>query len=253
MGVDSGLPDFRGTAGFWNAYPPLKHLGIDFQSMAQPRWFTTNPAMAWGFYGSRMMLYRQTQPHSGFQLLLRWARSKVAGSFVFTSNVDGHFQKAGFDEERVVECHGSLSHVQDEGQIKPAAFDLTIDMEKLHCLNLPKNSTTGELLRPAVLMFNDGGWISDRTDAQEERLEQWYSGVKDKSLAVVELGAGAAVPTVRYFSERAVARPNATLIRINPRESEIPRGLGSHHFSFPFGAKATLERLDAFMREGVKA
>ncbi|HQN18542.1 MAG TPA: Sir2 family NAD-dependent protein deacetylase, partial [Syntrophobacteraceae bacterium] len=22
MGVDSGLPDFRGNQGFWNAYPP---------------------------------------------------------------------------------------------------------------------------------------------------------------------------------------------------------------------------------------
>ena len=24
MGVDSGLPDFRGDLGFWKAYPPLK-------------------------------------------------------------------------------------------------------------------------------------------------------------------------------------------------------------------------------------
>ena len=26
LGVDSGLPDFRGTEGFWNAYPPFRHL-----------------------------------------------------------------------------------------------------------------------------------------------------------------------------------------------------------------------------------
>ena len=24
MGVDSGLPDFRGNAGFWNVYPALR-------------------------------------------------------------------------------------------------------------------------------------------------------------------------------------------------------------------------------------
>ena len=30
MGVDSGLPDFRGDEGFWNAYPPLRHLGLSF-------------------------------------------------------------------------------------------------------------------------------------------------------------------------------------------------------------------------------
>jgi len=27
MGIDSGLPDFRGEQGFCKAYPPLRHLG----------------------------------------------------------------------------------------------------------------------------------------------------------------------------------------------------------------------------------
>jgi len=31
MGVDSGLPDFRGNAGLWTAYPPIKKLGYDFK------------------------------------------------------------------------------------------------------------------------------------------------------------------------------------------------------------------------------
>jgi len=26
MGVDSGLPDFRGDEGFWRAYPPMAKL-----------------------------------------------------------------------------------------------------------------------------------------------------------------------------------------------------------------------------------
>jgi NAD-dependent SIR2 family protein deacetylase len=30
MGVDSGLPDFRGNEGFWRAYPPMAKLGIQF-------------------------------------------------------------------------------------------------------------------------------------------------------------------------------------------------------------------------------
>ena len=59
MGVDSGLPDFRGTQGFWRAYPLYAKLGLDFASMANPRWFTTDPAFAWGFYGHRLELYRR--------------------------------------------------------------------------------------------------------------------------------------------------------------------------------------------------
>ena len=42
MGVDSGLPDFRGSEGFWKAYPPLAKLGIRFEEMANPRWFLEN-------------------------------------------------------------------------------------------------------------------------------------------------------------------------------------------------------------------
>jgi len=51
IGVDSGLPDFRGDEGFWKAYPPLKKLGLNFSQMANPKWFDTNPFLAWGFYG----------------------------------------------------------------------------------------------------------------------------------------------------------------------------------------------------------
>lgn len=34
IGVDSGLPDFRGNDGFWRAYPALAHARIDFTEVA---------------------------------------------------------------------------------------------------------------------------------------------------------------------------------------------------------------------------
>ena len=112
MGVDSGLPDFRGPQGFWNAYPAIAKLGLSFSEMANPSWFETDPALAWAFYGHRLNLYRRTVPHAGFQRLLNAARQKPKGYFIFTSNVDGHFQKAGFATDRIVECHGSIHHLQ---------------------------------------------------------------------------------------------------------------------------------------------
>src|SRR5262245_37842596 len=112
MGVDSGLPDFRGGEGFWKAYPPYARLGLDFPSLANPRWFRTDPELAWGFYGHRMMLYRQTEPHGGFSILRRWMRQMRRGGFVFTSNVDGHFQCSGFSPEHVYEVHGSTGAMQ---------------------------------------------------------------------------------------------------------------------------------------------
>ena len=112
MGVDSGLPDFRGNEGFWKAYPPYAKLGLSFVEMANPKWFNRDPGFAWGFYGHRLTLYRQTIPHKGFDILLKWGQNKKEGYFVFTSNVDGQFQKAGFADEKIIECHGSIHHFQ---------------------------------------------------------------------------------------------------------------------------------------------
>src|SRR4051812_15076573 len=43
MGVDSGLPDFRGGSGFWKAYPRYAKLGLQFTAIANPRWFSSDP------------------------------------------------------------------------------------------------------------------------------------------------------------------------------------------------------------------
>lgn len=93
MGVDSGLPDFRGDDGFWKAYPIAKELNLSFQEMANPIWFITNPPMAWAFYGHRYNLYKNTIPHDGFKILLDLVKQKNDNYFIFTSNVDGQFQK----------------------------------------------------------------------------------------------------------------------------------------------------------------
>src|SRR5690606_17348450 len=112
MGIDSGLPDFRGAQGFWSAYPALQSSGIRFQDIASPQQFRRDPAMAWGFYGHRLNLYRNTRPHEGFDVLQQIAAQLPNKAFVFTSNVDGHFQKAGFPSGRVLECHGSIHFLQ---------------------------------------------------------------------------------------------------------------------------------------------
>src|SRR5262245_30593223 len=98
MGVDAGLPDFRGTEGFWRAYPALARARLRFEEIANPEHFFSDPTLAWGFYGHRLNLYRRTPPHAGHHILRRWADRMANGAFVFTSNVDGLFQKAGLHD-----------------------------------------------------------------------------------------------------------------------------------------------------------
>ncbi len=250
MGVDSGLPDFRGDHGFWHAYPPYAALGLSFSDLADPRWFRTDPALAWGFYGHRLELYRRTLPHDGFAILRAWEATAPSGAFVFTSNVDGQFQRAGFDPQRIVECHGSIHLAQCTRCERPAfAADdiaLAIDMATMRApLPLPTCDRCGALLRPAILMFGDGHWEDSIANAQHRRLQQWLVGLPDDArLVVVECGAGTAIPTVRYTGERLQSMRKATLVRINPRESNGPRGT----ISIAMGARDALRAIAAATR-----
>lgn len=222
MGVDSGLPDFRGNQGMWQAYPELGKQRIDFTEIANPAAFRHHPRLAWGFYGHRLDLYRQTLPHQGFHLLRQLAEILELPYFVFTSNVDGQFQKAGFDPKQIYECHGSIHHLQCLAACKQdiwSADDLTPEIDQQDCqwlAQLPLCPSCGNLARPNILMFDDYAWLSQRQKQQKQRLDAFLQ-IHHQPL-VIEIGAGTAIPTVRYFSEQFA--PN--LIRINPRESELP-------------------------------
>jgi NAD-dependent SIR2 family protein deacetylase len=241
MGVDSGLPDFRGKEGFWNAYPYAKKLGLNFQDLANPRWFTENPKLAWAFYGHRLNLYRKTQPHEGFYLLKKLVESKNNDYFIFTSNVDGQFQKSGFDEKNIVEIHGSIHYLQcvlpcSDDIWSAEGVEVNVDMENFQALDpLPICKNCGRIARPNILMFSDFSWIPTRTENQEFRFDLWLNKVlnKDKKLVIIEIGAGKAIPTVRFTSEKIGRQLRSTLIRINPRDYDVPSNIDA--ISIPMG------------------
>jgi len=85
---------------------------------------------------------------------------------------------------------------------------------------LPKCKRCNAILRPNVLMFGmdalfpptfyfhltsfllgDAEYIECRTQDQEKRFGDWLESVT-VPIAVVEIGAGLAVPTVRHVSEQ---------------------------------------------------
>ncbi len=246
MGVDSGLPDFRGSEGFWGAYPALGRARISFEQIASPAAFGSHPRQAWGFYGHRLNLYRATVPHEGFNILRRIGACLPQGYFVFTSNVDGQFQKAGFDPARIGECHGSIHHLQCLSaccdSIWPAD-DFQPEVDEARCLlrsAFPRCPYCGNLVRPNVLMFGDWGWLDARSDQQQQNLQNWLHKVD--RLLVIEIGAGSRIPTVRRLGESLPGQ----LIRINPTEPELGRGKG---VSIACGGLEALRRIGAALNE----
>lgn len=219
MGLESGLPDFRGPNGLWRQYPGLARAGMGFEDIANPTVFATNPQLAWGFYGHRLQSYRTVMPHAGFAHLLRWGEAKPKGLAVFTSNVDGQFQKAGYNQHPLQECHGSIHFLQCAAaccnDIWPAdGFQPEVDSATSRLRNaVPTCPHCGHMARPNVLMFNDADWIDDRTNAQRQRLTRWLSAAEPG--VVLEIGAGKAVATVRSYTHIR-QREGWKLVRVNP-------------------------------------
>jgi hypothetical protein len=85
-------------------------------------------------------------------------------------------------------------------------------------------------------MFGDGSWLTSRHGEQEQRYARWLRQVQGRRMVAIELGAGLAIPTVRWQCESR----GDVLIRINPREANTPEG----GISLPLGALEALERID---------
>ncbi len=239
MGVDSGLPDFRGDEGFWKAYPPMQKLNLCFSDMANPTWFDEDPHFAWTFYGHRLNLYRETKPHDGFSMLLDLVKEKNDNYFIFTSNVDGQFQKAGFDENKIVEVHGSIHHLQCTKKCtnkiwSAKGLHVEVDMKKFKAKNILTCKECGAVARPNIMMFDDWDWNEKRTKQQQVKMNKWIKQIKinNQKLVVIEIGAGKALPRVRITSEQVASKCNGQVIRINPRDSDFYKNIG---ISIPLG------------------
>ena len=278
MGVDSGLGTFRGkNAGVW---PPLLKRGLDFSEVSDPQWFEDDAHFAWAFWKFRHDAYTQAPPHRGYSLLREWAEGKPHGMFSFTSNIDGHWFEAGVPEDRCWEVHGTVRHLQctddsccappepggEEGAAKDSArtgswptadalAGLREDPETNRIVGgaevLPRCRNCGGLARPNVLMFGDWNHETTRSDAQEAAYEAWQAeitaGGPAPKVAVIEIGAGMAVPTVRMEAQHAADQWNAPLIRLNLETPQVEH-LKQPGVSIAIGALEALVKIDEAMK-----
>ena len=159
--------------------------------------------------------------------------------------MDGQFQRAGFPDDRILECHGSIHHLQCVRGCTRALWptdglQIDVDSETIRARSaLPRCPHCGGLSRPNILMFGDYGWLPTRFEEQEPRYARWLAETRTLNVVAIEIGAGLAIPTVRIECEERAR----TLVRINPREAETsPPGIG---LALP--ALDALTRLDAVL------
>lgn len=212
MGVDSGLPDFRGKTGLWT------EAKSNFLKYSTAKAFDDDPVTAWNFYITRINQYSDVAPHRGFTDLLNLFKKHNKDYFVVTSNVDGHFQKSGYDPALIHEIHGDLLHAQCVNSCRRVVYPMPkFSGEVIKIDDIPTCPNCKHVLRPHVLLFSDPWFNWQNVDRGLDRYDAWM--LKKLNIIGIEIGAGTVVPSIRYFSnERTTA-----IIRINLYESDVDR------------------------------
>jgi len=208
MGIDSGLPDFRGKSGLWTDEK------TNFVKYSSGNIFHSEPLEAWNFYIERIISYRNAIPHKGYFDLLKLPKD----IFVVTSNIDRQFLKAGYDENKIYEIHGCLRYIQCSKRCCNDTQDMPEFTRKLYDdIEIPKCPKCNAYSRPQVMLFNDPWFVPHKATKEGFRYLDWSNN--KEYIVGIEIGAGLTVPSIRLFGQERTQK----LIRINPSDYQINR------------------------------
>ena len=147
--------------------------------------------------------------------------------FVITTNVDGQFLKAGFDEKKVFETQGSLSKMQCSKACHNKLYDdlkLVSEMSKedndckIPSRLVPHCPRCGEAMD--VNLRKDKYFVEDDTwHKLSNNYNSFINANKDKRIVFLELGVGFNTPGIIMFPLEKMSHDfkYAYLIRVNDK------------------------------------
>jgi len=167
-------------------------------------------------------LFDEHEPHEGYKKLLNLCKNKEY--YVFTSNIDGYFLRAGFDKDKIIEVHGNIYYIQ-------CPTNCTGN-NKVFCKN-SKISGSGtqickhchEKMVPNVMVGGFQDFIYKTKNIEELMIKEIKKLVTGSNYTIIEIGAGINLPVIRDYSEILVEDYGLKLIRINPEHWQIPKEL----------------------------
>ncbi len=123
-----GLNLFRADEHFWKVYGNLAridNIGCILQGLASP---DANVRCRWAerFHQKEYLEYEPGPLMNGLRRF-----TEHADTFVITCNIDGHFARAGFSENRVLETEGSIRTSIDEMRLAHPDALATAQLEEL--------------------------------------------------------------------------------------------------------------------------
>ena len=144
--------------------------------------------------------------------------------FVITTNVDGQFEKAGFEQDSIFATQGDYAYFQPKSgfpkevynnkewvnQVLPLIKDCRIPTELIP--HTPDGKPVSMNLRCDDTFVEDEHWHQ-----QARRYQEFVEQASTRRLLLLELGVGFNTPVIiRFPFERMAAQfPQATLVRFN--------------------------------------
>lgn len=133
--VESGIPDFRSSRGWWQRVDPFTVATLDALEY--------NYNLFHGFYAKRIHQLKSVSPHLGHQILQRWEEAGLL-QLIATQNVDGLHQQAG--NHQIQELHGTIRTYRCHQCGQAGEQELFLD--KIPC-------ACGGHLRPNIILFGE--------------------------------------------------------------------------------------------------
>lgn len=151
------------------------------------------------------------QEGSPYETLLKFLVDRNKDYFIATSNVDGAFVRAGFDENKIYEVHGSRLRSQClERPHQHGVFTTDLASGEPTLCPTCKGDT-----RPNCYFFADFEFNAKITSQQRTNFHIFRETLSEGTIGLV-IGVGTTVPTIHDQSIMTNFAYDIPLIRINP-------------------------------------
>lgn len=230
LSISEGIHIFADNSDFRTNFAEFRNdMGI--QSIINGCFFPyRKEEERWAFY-SRMYSYFNIGKDTSNIMQNLASLVKDKNYFVVTSNIDAHFQKAGFDRKRIFEIEVNCSNMQCSNcchdNVYPAE-ELLIKMSeqqhqgKVPTELLPECPKCGGNMR--LHIETDQNFVKDKNWRTSAETYQNFCNIPaDKKIVLLELGVGMRNQLIkRPFMDFTYKNPNATYITFNKGEIYIP-------------------------------
>lgn len=146
ISTPSGIPDIRSSSGISNNKDLINKYGHDYETIVSHAFFYSKTDEFYKFY-KEQMVYKNAKPNIAHLYLKQLEKSHNVT--IITQNIDGLHTKAG--SKNVIEFHGSVNRNKCLNCGKQFSLDYI-----LNYVGVPKCDSCGGIIKPDVVLFNEG-------------------------------------------------------------------------------------------------